>query len=852
MMRQKTTAPPDDPLAPENVLAELAATLEDLQITHEELNSQNEELSAMQAALVQERGQYRELFEFAPDGYLVTDEEGVIVSANRPAATLLNVPQRYLVGKPLIVFVVTGDRQAFHSRLTQVRNGQRIHNWRVQLQPRYETPIITAVAATPAVEGTSGQVRWLFRNITERARAEEMTKKHRERLAGILNSAMDAIISIDENLRITLFNPAAERVFRYDVAEVLGRPVDLLLPERFQERHRDYIRDFGRTDETGRSMSDLGTVYGRRATGEEFPIEASISQVETDGERFYTIILRDITDRMETEQRLRRRRQELETLAQVSFALRRAETRENVIPHLIAQTIEVLHADAGVLVIREEEEFVSFHLDSSDLEDTLRRQQTPSGSIPLWHTLPAHEPLFIAEVTEQDQLGQCPVWQTVMTDMSAGVAVALYGDTETIALLILGYRARDGFSADETDLLAAIADIAGSALQRMNLMNTLERRVSDRTRELSALYEITSLASESLDLSTVLSQSLEGVISALDAEMGGIHLHSESDGELRLACHHGVPSHYLDQYDDLSYDHNISIRVLEQNKPLLIPDLSADPRIPEFAQLPRSYIGVPMHASGRILGVLSIVGTEFQQFRAEEVALLSAIGDQVAVAVENARLHRRSKQTAVSEERQRVARELHDSVTQHLYGLRLYADAAREFAEAGALDSVQDTLAQLDETLQHTFVEMRLLIHELRPAELEQRNLVDALRDRLRFVENRVGLQTRIQVDDVSDLPVDVEQLLYRVTQEALNNVVKHARAGAVTVQISTVDDDVELQVIDDGIGFDVDSVRNMGGMGLSGIRERVQGANGVVKIDSTPGAGTTITVRIPLVERKR
>lgn len=852
-LREGTTTPSDDALAEQNVLEELTATLEELQIAHEELHSQNEELSATQSRLDQQRSRLQELFEFAPDGYLVTDDEGVISAVNRSAAMLLHVPRQHLAGKPLIVYVVEEDRQAFHSRLTQVRNGHHIRNWRVRLQPRYDTPIITAVAATPADTGTRTHIRWLFRDITEQARAEEETKKHRDRLAGILNSAMDAVISHDEHQRITLFNPAAERIFQYDAAQVLGQPLDLLMPERFREQHFQHVQTFGRTEVTSRSMGDVGRVYGRRADGEEFPIEASISQIESGGEKFYTVILRDISQRVESEERLRRRTRELETLAQVSAAMRRAESSDELVPLLIARTVDALNADAGAVVIRREEDFVSFSLGESDSEDELCRQEHPPESMLLWHALPPEEPLFVSNVSAHDQLGQCAAWQAELAEMAAGAAVALPGEAETIALLMVGFRIGTEFSTDKRRLLSAIADIAGNALQRMNLMNTLERRVADRTRELSALYEVTSLASQSLDLSTVLEQSLQGVMSALDAEMGGIHLQSEiEEDHLRLVCHQGVPSRYLEQYNDLSYDHNLSFRVVEQNKPLLIPDLSADPRIPEFAQLPRTFVGVPMHAGGKTLGVLSVVGAEHRQFRAEEVALLSAIGDQVAIAVENARLHRQAQETAVSEERQRMARELHDSVTQHLYGMRLYSDAARELAQAGDLDGVRGMLSQLDDTLDEAFLEMRLLVHELRPSALEGRSLAEAVRYRLSFVEKRVGLKTDVQIDDVDDLPSTLDRLLYRVAQEALTNVIKHADAHTVSVRMWTAGDEVELQIEDDGVGFSIDRVQREGGMGLSGMRERVLDAGGTLEIDSVPGAGTTITARVPLVNKTR
>ena len=151
----------------------------------------------------------------------------------------------------------------------------------------------------------------------QRRRARVYQRTSEDQLAGILLSAMDAIITVDEDQRIVLFNPAAEQMFRCPAAKAIGQPIDQFIPERFREAHREHIRRFGDSDVTNRRMGALGTVTGLRADGEEFPAEASISQLHTPDGKLFSVILRDVTERKQIEQQLRstERLAELGTLA---------------------------------------------------------------------------------------------------------------------------------------------------------------------------------------------------------------------------------------------------------------------------------------------------------------------------------------------------------------------------------------------------------------------------------------------------------------------------------------------------------------------------------------------------------
>jgi signal transduction histidine kinase len=206
-----------------------------------------------------------------------------------------------------------------------------------------------------------------------------------------------------------------------------------------------------------------------------------------------------------------------------------------------------------------------------------------------------------------------------------------------------------------------------------------------------------------------------------------------------------------------------------------------------------------------------------------------------------------SQDLAVLEERQRLARDLHDSVAQAIYSITLHAEAARRQLSAGDLRVTAEYLHELQDAAQEALEEMRRLIFELRPPILEQAGLAAALQARLDAVEGRSKLETELIVEGAGELPAPVEQALYRIAQEALNNTLKHARARRVSVTLRHMGARVVLELSDDGAGFDPAAASQAGRLGLRGIAERVAQLDGRVQIDSAPGKGTRLRVELPL-----
>jgi signal transduction histidine kinase len=206
-----------------------------------------------------------------------------------------------------------------------------------------------------------------------------------------------------------------------------------------------------------------------------------------------------------------------------------------------------------------------------------------------------------------------------------------------------------------------------------------------------------------------------------------------------------------------------------------------------------------------------------------------------------------AEELAVAKERNRLARDLHDSVAQTLYGLTLQSEAASRQLASGHLDKVAGYLREIRQGAQHTLQEARLLIFELRPPILEKDGLAAALKARLEDVEGRSGLKTHVNVDEVGRLPSNIETGLYRIAQESLNNILKHAQASQVTLNLVLNQTKVTLEIIDDGIGFDPEMAHKQGGMGLEGMQARAEQLGGNFWMQSAADEGTRVKVEVPL-----
>ena len=380
-------------------------------------------------------------------------------------------------------------------------------------------------------------------------------------------------------------------------------------------------------------------------------------------------------------------------------------------------------------------------------------------------------------------------------------------------------------------------------LERNQQFQLLEQRVKIRTREIERRQQVASSLKDVLEVLNS-HQSLPEILHSIVLQTGRL-LRTDAAMVCGLNPESSMTIEAIQGFDmqpefiSSAWFTALLDRAKQTPQPVTVSDLS------ESNLNFRAVLLVPLIVKHQVQGFLNLFYLEPRDFYAEDINLATTFGDHIALALENARLRQAAGRMAVMEERERLSRELHDSVTQSLYSLTLFAETGRRHAQKGNLSEAHDHLRLLGETAQQTLKEMRLMVHQLRPSALEFEGLIGALHRRLDAVEERAGIMTRLLAPKTLELNATLEDALFLIAQEALNNALRHAKASNVVVRIETTQG-IALEVEDDGCGCDLEQVRQGGGIGLIAMRERAEKLGATLEIHSTPGVGTRVRVSLP------
>ena len=696
-------------------------------------------------------------------------------------------------------------------------------------------------------------------DITERKKALQALQESEERFRSFIENAPTAI-GISREGRTLYANPRYLELFGYRKREeVVGKPFVRHIAPQCREELQERIR----RRELGMPTSPDYETMGLGVDGQQFPIHIAVNQINLSDGPAYMVLITDITTRRRAENALKeselryrtiasqlsaqieensKRMWELEALAEVSSVLRKSETPSTMISQLVQKALEVLGAQSGA--------FGVIHKNQVSLSTAVG---PAAGEIPALFSPPAlilekvirkGQPVFLnagAEGLFPTEVGQV---QECIPSSQACIFSPIISQASVTGVLCLFYTERVEITEVQKRITMAISEMAGNALHRMVVSEELVRYAAERLQELETIYQVAAKATRSQDLDQTLQEALFSILAAVKANFGAILLPDNGGKKISAAKGSGKTQDFEQEIDHINLRYNLLGWVQAHKELRLFPSLGPGPNVAGEPQFPIA--ALPMRVGSRVLGMLELARQGDEQFDVEELTLLAFLADHLGLIVENASLFREAEQKAILEERSRLARELHDSVTQSLYSATLFAEGTCRLADLGELELVKQKLQELSQITQQALKDMRLMVYELRSPALDTGGLVRAIQNRLEAVELRSGIHAELQYEALPDLPPPVEEALYRITQEALNNLLKHAQARQVMVQLRDAGGKINLVIADDGVGFIPGEAARSGGLGLTSIRERAESLGGSLSLSSRPGVGTEICVLIP------
>jgi PAS domain S-box-containing protein len=649
------------------------------------------------------------------------------------------------------------------------------------------------VGALGAAAGTLGAA-------IRRRRIEEELRQSEERYRAVIEQATDGIYLLDvDTKRILETNPSFQSMLGYTADELQGMEV-----YDFVAHPRENVDStISRTLKQRRRL--VGERKYRREDGSLIDVEVGVSVFSYAGKEVIGTIVRDVTERKQAEE-----------------ALRQSEKLYRAVIEQATENIFLVDAETQCIVesnpaFRETLDYAEDELHGLTLYDIVDADRE-SVDANIRRVLERKIP-FVGQRRYRRKDGS-------LVDVEVSASTILRGAKETLCV------------------------VAHDVTERARAQQLLEERlailsgiVANLTLELPVRESLNILAKSVLNASTAVACS--------------VALIDEVTGFLRIEGSHGLPEGFKTGIEAVWRDGSVrspTMEAIRARQPTVASHrrqhMLEDPLYTPVHRWAReaawdTVFIVPLVSKGRTLGVIHFSYLQGEQPGEDERVFLRAVADQAAVAVENARLFSEARDKAALEERQRLARELHDSVSQALYGIALGAKTARTLLdqEPGRATDPLDYVLSLAEA---GMAEMRALIFELRPESLETEGLAVALEKQAAALRARHEIDVEASICDEPEASPAAKEAVYRIAQEALHNIVKHANANCVEIRTECDPERITLDVSDNGVGFDA---RNdfPGHLGLRSMRERATRLGGTLRVQTAPGRGTRIWARIPL-----
>ncbi len=790
------------------------------------------ELSQINEALRASEAKFRTIVEHSSDGITLVDEAGLVLEWNRGQELITGIPRAEALGQPIWnvqARLALPEQQSpeRHRRVTQLGHEFLATGRLPANNPSVERPILRPDGTQRIIQPLPSPIRTergfmivsITRDVTERKQVEEALRESEMRFRTVANFTYDWEYWQSPTGEVLYMSPSCKRVTGYPDQDFINDPA---LLERIM--HPDDRTDF------------MSHSHQTAQHGDTTPIDYRI--IRSDGTiRWIGHVCRVVFDEQGRPLGRRVSNRDITERRRAEEGLREQEKLYRSIFETTADGLAICNLDGQIMETNPA--FCEMHGYQS--EEILGRRI-------MSFVHPTHRHRFIQSV-QAIQTGSTFEDQTVhlrKDDQPFHVEVHAVG---------LTYYGR-------AHMLYIVRDVS----PQVEAYLRLEQRVQERTHELSMLLEFSHSMTRTLEMKPLLRLILNQLRSVVDYT--GATILSIAGPDLIVVAHQGpVPEAEMRRLR-FSVDSPLGRAVFARMQPAIIADVQSDSALARAFQATvdtaltttlryiRAWLGIPLIMSERIIGMLAISHAQPNYFTQRHADLALAFANQAVLAMENARLYEQAQDLATMQERQRLARDLHDSVSQTLFSASLTAQVLPRLWERHP-DEARQGLDELSRLTRGALAEMRTLLVELRPNVLVESKLGDLLQQLADAVTSRTRVPIQVVTDGYVPLPPDIQEALYRIAQESLNNIAKHAHASQALVHLkyrtasngSALDNDqslgVELSVSDNGRGFNQTGI-SADHLGLGIMRERAEAIQADFVVDSQPDRGTQVIVRWP------
>ncbi|HNP72131.1 MAG TPA: histidine kinase N-terminal 7TM domain-containing protein [Kouleothrix sp.] len=658
----------------------------------------------------------------------------------------------------------------------------------------------------------------------------------------VIDSMSDGVLVLDEHNRVVDINSAARRTLSQPNERVIGSTVDELFPE-----HADLIARYRGTgeiaEETGVGVGAARQVFDLRLT----PL---VDRLGRYGGRL--VVWRDITERKHVDAALQRRVEQLAALKHIGDIAIRITDLTAALQGMSEVAAALFAARLAMILISDQQTpelraMVGFERDAGPLDVESLNAMLADTPLTQQDLLANNAPILSA----LDTLALSPALRAFVAayQMQSILHVPLVIRDAIVGVMMLATdQAGRSFTADEVSLAETIARDVSAAIDNTRLY----RSALTARERLSELYQAAhAISRASLDPEQIYAEIHAALIRLMPTEALAIALYDLAAREADYVYLNGTEGRQPGWRASLA--NSFAGYVLRRNAPVRIDDFGIFPH-PEFdfelsgaAPNTASGMAVLLYGSEQALGMLFVQSYAKGAYTEEDAETLQLLAAHAAIALENARRYRQERELAVSAERTRLARELHDSVTQTLYAASLLTEALPAIWQRDAAEGAS-SLDKVRQLVRGSLAEMRALLFELRPAALLAADLEALLKQLGDVLTGHTRIPVTLSAEGRANLPSDVKIAIYRIAQEAFNNIAKHAHATRVGVRLQATADALLLQVCDDGQGFELAGIPP-DRMGLRIMAERAEGIGAQLRIDSVPQRGTEVSISWPAKE---